>query len=60
MNKIAMSKKISKKSLLEDLVFLVEEAKRGLPPCVYGTIKRIDKSYTSIKKYIRNSNYKPK
>lgn len=53
-----MTKKKSLKDLLEDLDFLVEEARRGLPPCVYGTIQRIEKAYNLIKDYIKNSEYK--
>ena len=47
-----------KQKPLEDLDFLVEEARKGLPPCVYGEIRRIEKAYEDIKKYIKDSDYK--
>jgi hypothetical protein len=51
-----MDKKQKKlEKLLGELNFLVGEAKRGLPPCVYGTINKIDRCYTNIKKYIKNT-----
>jgi len=39
--------------LLDDLDFLKENAKRGMPPCVFGDIQRVDSSYEGLKKYIR-------
>jgi len=38
--------------LLNDLNFLKEKAERGMPPCLFGDINRINSAYRDLKGYI--------